>query len=746
MLNIDFKTIQREAAGSFASDAPPVVFKSDAEHPIIHYIHADTQGRRDLISDHPLIESILCISDEELYEMYIPMFVPVFTGDTPSVKLAGAFGPDVESAIPASIAAEKALGDFAVFLTKKDSSKFISGSTLPDDFFNNAHEKLKSIESPVAVARIPIIIPKQKGFTIVSGDIRDHKVQQSLRNYSPLALRWLKMFLYPTDFFVNDFDALSDEQLIDEVDFSVYGNNIISIKPEGHKPTNKTVRTKIIREINTIRLENEEKYFTLYPEHDYKKRNYHPHSDQHVTNTVELNSMASSKTEPTSAKFKRNIFNHLLFFASTKQTADNTPRAKTLHPTLSSEFLDTYGLPKSEMAQYLRNCIATFVESRAKSNDYLHQSLHFPHINNTTANLFLINEYHTKPLDEEVSMIGQRISALTFLPPPKAGSNLREYEAYVSNTKQNEMDAVACEVAENRKIIDKKSFIRGRQDSIQDAMTTIANIDALFAFICDFDDDSNAPDIAKMLRELANIISTRDFQNFTEKHERTLPWIPHTVICIIHSIIASFAKIAGDCSLQRRVKNNEEVPTEIYQPCWDLFNETMRDFRLSVNNSNPRAFGTAPASYAPLPVYATPTKRGSDNDGENGYPDPKKPRTPIDATKRGWLKAESTKFAFPQGLSVVPCKMFAMIGHNCSYGRNCSFSHKAFPGNWKMADRSILVKWIETNSKVSFADSVDVTDVKKGIKKHEENVQRQNEQGNQNDSTGNQNNDDNIGP
>ena len=325
MLNIDFKTIQREAAGSFASDAPPVVFKTDAEHPLVHYIHADTQGRRDLITDHPLIESVLCISDEELYEMYIPIFVPVFTGDTPSVKLAGAFGPDVDSAIPASIAAEKALGDFAVFITKNESDKFISGSTLPDDFFDAAYKKLKTIKTPVVATRIPIIIPKQKGFTIISGDIRDSKVQQSLKNYSPTALRWLQMFLYPTDFYVSNFDALSDEQLIDEVDFSIYGNNIISIKPEGQKPTNKTVRTKIIREINTIRMENEEKYFTLYPEHDYKKQNLHPQPDQQVTNTVEVNSMASSKTEPTSAKFKRNIFNHLLFFASTKQTADNTP-------------------------------------------------------------------------------------------------------------------------------------------------------------------------------------------------------------------------------------------------------------------------------------------------------------------------------------------------------------------------------------------------------------------------------------
>lgn len=69
-------------------------------------------------------------------------------------------------------------------------------------------------------------------------------------------------------------------------------------------------------------------------------------------------------------------------------------------------------------------------------------------------------------------MISQRISALTFLPPPKAGTNLKDYEEYVQKTKQSEMDFNSGEVSEKRSSIDKKSFTKGRQETLDDVIAT----------------------------------------------------------------------------------------------------------------------------------------------------------------------------------------------------------------------------------------------------------------------------------
>ena len=457
-MNIDIRAIQKEAAGTFTSLDPPEVFKNEI-HPLNLFIFGSHQARQDLLADHPQVESVLCISDDELYEMFIPRVIPVYNGPTMSLKLAGAFNQEVDLAIPASTAAEKALGDFAIFAPKKEAKGFIYGTQLAKTFFKDEPftPKHRAIEHPV-IMRVPIVIPKVRGYDITTGDIRDSEVSKSLKNYSPLAAKWLKMHLAPSELLLQDFETPSEAEFPDADDFSVYGNRLLSIKPEGAKPTNPSVRNKIMKEIQAVRFENEQKYFALHPERDFRtsNNNLSPQRSEIQLNQVDLCSVSSSlNTEPTSAKYKRNICHHRIFFSSTRHTADNKRRTTTLAPVLSNEFRETYDLSKSNMAQFLRSCLATHVENRAKSSDYLHRSLNFPHLNNITANLFLFNEYHTRPLDEEVSMIGQRISVLTFLPPPKSGLKLRDYETYVSNTKQNEMDYVSCEVAENRKIIDK---------------------------------------------------------------------------------------------------------------------------------------------------------------------------------------------------------------------------------------------------------------------------------------------------
>ena len=119
-MNIDIRAIQKLAAGTFTSLEPPEVFKNEI-HPLNLFIFGSHQARRDLLADHPQVESVLCISDDELYEMFIPRVIPVYNGPTMSLKLAGAFNQEVDLAIPASTAAEKSLGDFAIFASKKEA-------------------------------------------------------------------------------------------------------------------------------------------------------------------------------------------------------------------------------------------------------------------------------------------------------------------------------------------------------------------------------------------------------------------------------------------------------------------------------------------------------------------------------------------------------------------------------------------------------------------------------------------------
>ena len=173
-MNIDIRTEQKEVAGHFPSFAPPTIF-DDELHPLNLFIHESHQGRRDLLADHPEVESVFCVSDDELYEMSVPRVIPMYSGSAISLKLAGAFNQEVDLAIPASTAAEKALGDFAIFASKKDAKSFIHGTELAKTFFKNKPftAKHKAFENPV-IMRVPIVIPKVKGYDrSVSPRLRD---------------------------------------------------------------------------------------------------------------------------------------------------------------------------------------------------------------------------------------------------------------------------------------------------------------------------------------------------------------------------------------------------------------------------------------------------------------------------------------------------------------------------------------------------------------------------------------------
>ena len=257
----------------------------------------------------------------------------------------------------------------------------------------------------------------------------------------------------------------------------------------------------------------------------------------------------------TKDKFKRNIFFYSLFLASSKD-ADEQKRQHLFLPKFSDDFLESYSyVQKTERASFLRAALGTFLNNRRTSTDYLLRGINFLHLNNATSNLLLMSIFHPLPLDEERPMIGQRISILTFLPPPKEVSlSLREYENYVRKTKESEMEFAVGEVAEKIVTIDNNSFVEGRQDSYSDAITTIANLDAFCTFLCEYN-TGEEPDFVCMMRDLADFLSQSEFQKFAEKQEHKTPWLTHTLVCALHSILRSFVLVANDFTYQRQVEH-----------------------------------------------------------------------------------------------------------------------------------------------------------------------------------------------
>lgn len=78
---------------------------------------------------------------------------------------------------------------------------------------------------------------------------------------------------------------------------------------------------------------------------------------------------------------------------------------------------------------------------------------------------------------------------------------------------------------------DNKLFTKGRQDSHQDAIATLANLVVFFEFIIDETQSSETPSLVMMLRNIGRLLVTPTFRNFAERYKKTIPWLAHTIIC-----------------------------------------------------------------------------------------------------------------------------------------------------------------------------------------------------------------------
>ena len=360
------------------------------------------------------------------------------------------------------------------------------------------------------------------------------------------------------------------------------------------------------------------------------------------------------------------------------------------------------------MAAYLRSAMRTHIHRRTTSNDYLERATNLPHMNNALVNLVALNEYHMKPLDEETSSLNLRISALSFLPPPKAGSSFQKNEDYVSRTKNSEMEYTVGEVAEKRGAIDKKTFTKGRQSSYLDAVATISNMEALYTFQAECHDMNDKPDIIKMLRSLADVFSGEGFRTFAEKYEYTLPWICHSLVCHLQTLLAAFASVASNLDWQQMIEYDEPIGISNYEFCWEVYWDMKKDVSLAIKGSNPRSFATAPDSYQGSSKRKIDQGRYTRNDRLD---DKRSRRGDQDQQNRGWLIADG-QFRFPRTLSIKPCMNFALESSKCTY-RSCSFEHGCFPDHFNRADRKIMFDWAQRTNNVRFAKSVDIKKIEK---------------------------------
>ena len=224
-------------------------------------------------------------------------------------RSGGAKGYQVIDPYPTIFEADILFADFAIFHDEKHRNDlFFKGAQFPKahlDDLTDDYPFSATTKAPITISRCPMIIPKLKEFKINKGSIFQKEVQESLKNYHPAALAWLRFFLLPErNIFIND-ESIMPIYLQsfneDKLKFRNQKSRKFNEQSEHVDSLDISIREKNLEKIDRIKSVNEEKYYAQIPDNDWRNFNS-PQKSRGPKNVSPEIEIESTKTEPTKDK------------------------------------------------------------------------------------------------------------------------------------------------------------------------------------------------------------------------------------------------------------------------------------------------------------------------------------------------------------------------------------------------------------------------------------------------------------
>ena len=155
----------------------------------------------------------------------------------------------------------------------------------------------------------------------------------------------------------------------------------------------------------------------------------------------------------------------------------------------------------------------------------------------------LKTNWYNGPIDQSHDDIKKSFNLLTLLSPPIKKNE--DYKRYISSSRNSEIEDTLNQPLEKRSAVKKDIFLKGKQESLKDVLQFIANIVVFARYWVKMNDKSSSqPLIIQIIIEIADYISTSDYENFHETHITSKKYMPHALIAYIFNINAIFVKMA----------------------------------------------------------------------------------------------------------------------------------------------------------------------------------------------------------
>ena len=143
---------------------------------------------------------------------------------------------------------------------------------------------------------------------------------------------------------------------------------------------------------------------------------------------------------------------------------------------------------------------------------------------------------------------------LTLLSPNN--SDCDKYTRLINLSRNSAVECLLDQPSENRAETKKDFFIKGRQETLDDVLTFLANVFVFSHFWVrmDIDETTSYPFVVQLLVEVVDILSSVEYRKFTGKFVGGYENMSHTLIAYVFKILSLFVKAAKTPVVTRHTK------------------------------------------------------------------------------------------------------------------------------------------------------------------------------------------------
>ena len=686
--------------------AHDIVKYPPGSNPIDLFLDADIQTRSEVLLNHPDVTGFVYIHDDEITKAFFPTKVIDFKAKELAKRktIAAVTGSPTEYS-PFSVPENVLLSDN---LHISDSKKFSSsvprlniGSWLkdnqsklsigiPEEF---TEKKVKNVQ----VISFPVILPMVKGLDFDEGNLDDEDICNKFLNLHELYSDWV--FLQGNKYIVNsEFRDLScplPEGVCDVVSFEADLNIKVLLKSKNSSNSPYTILKALVDDYIQKHSPDMEKPASIPPVIDIN---------------ADLTVASSANTKIVEKNEKLIAFLSILFSLPSYDRSGNITGLVPGDITDEASELLLSSTSTSEQARSFGDGIEALADDISKEKNYLSRAAEFPYLSQTLITYALQAHYHSGSIDKNMESLKKSFNVLTLLAPPHNESN--EYSGYINSSRDVEVDRLLDQPAEKRSSIRKEIFLKGRQESLEDVITFIANITVFARFWIKMNDDTQ-PLMIQLLTEIADFLSSAEYKVFHDKFKKCKVYMPHTLISYIFNIVSIFIKMAKTPQVTRKFKITNTVDHKEIKMAIMMQSTLMDQLQLcAVTSSTQNIFAQAPVSFKIFcpSLYKAPElqtcllpKRPYSLLNQEHINERKKPKQ---EPKGAIINTTGRKIFFPRGLEQKYCSDFLDSSSVCTHGNSCKFVHALYPKGFTTNDLSIIDKFIADNPGLSFNPTV----------------------------------------